>query len=271
MTYLTSAEVKHIVHLSGAHIRLFLGNTDPNDFTGDAQSAITAFHKEPGEFSDERLLEKGADVDTAHQYTVRIELRGVNPEGAAQVVAKGVWGLSRERAVAVLRKELEQRNSLSLAVHTAGSSSFEFNRTGVDKSLPIRYARAGWEGILDQMGYVPGAFIDSRLSRTVIAADGDGTVYSGPTTKHLPVLKDGPVYMPLVQYLRAGGIFMLISGNDLSRTFKRFVPGLVVKGRKDLLKKISPFLILGAFFGALNERMKINHRPGKSRDHRREK
>ena len=225
-THLTSPEVKHIVHLSGTHIRLFLGNADPDDLTEDAQSAIAAFFQEPGEFSDERLLEKGAYIDESHQYTVRIELRGVNEKGAAQVAAKGIWGISREKTVAVLRKELQQRNGLSLTIHTAGSSSFEFNRAGVDKSLPIRYVRFCWEGILDQMKYTPGALINSRLSRTVIAADGDGTMYSGPAAGHLPALKDGPVYGPLMRYLRAGGIFMLISGNDLTRTFKRFIPGL---------------------------------------------
>ena len=226
MTYLTCAQVKHIVHLSGAHIRLFLGNANSDDFTGEAKNAIADFHQEPGEFCDERLLEKGSDVQVAHQNSVRIELRGVNAEGAAQVAAKGIWGQDREKTVAVLRKELQQRDGFYLTVRTAGSSSFEFNRTGVDKSLPIRYARSRWERTLDQVGYVPGVFINSRLSRTIIAADGDGTIYDGPEINHLPALKDSPVYAPLTRYLRAGGVFMLISGNDLTRTFKRLIAGL---------------------------------------------
>ncbi|MBI4308931.1 MAG: hypothetical protein HY591_01220 [Candidatus Omnitrophica bacterium] len=225
MTYLTSAEVKHIVHLSGAHIRLFLGNANPDDFTGESKNAIAAFHRGPGEFSDERMLEKGADAGTAHQHAVRIELRGAHPQGAAQVAAKGIWGLAREKTIAVLRAELEQRNS-AITVRTAGSSSFEFNRSGVDKSLPLRYIDARWDEILNQMVYVPGPFIDSRLDRAVIAADGDGTIYDGPALTHLPALKDGPVRTPLTRYLKAGGVFMLVSGNDLTRAWRRLLDGL---------------------------------------------
>lgn len=225
MTYLTTPQVKTIVHLSGTHIRIFLGNADPKDFAGDASASIAMFHEAPASFSDEALLEKGANVDDAHQYPVRIELRGINSEGAAQVVAKGIWGKAREKAIQALRKEL-QGQPYPLLVRTAGSSSFEFNRRGVDKSLPIRYLRARWEQVLDQMGYVPGKGINSRLSRIVIAADGDGTIYDGPRTTHLPVLKDSPAYAPLIGYLRAGGIFMLVSGNDLTRSFKRLAKGL---------------------------------------------
>jgi len=38
-------------------------------------------------------------VEQAHQYSVRIELRGVSAEGAAQVVSKGVWGAARKTVV----------------------------------------------------------------------------------------------------------------------------------------------------------------------------
>ncbi len=233
MTYLTSAEVKAIVYLSGQQIRLFLGNADPKDFTGDAKKAIAAFHENPADFSDEALLTKGANVDEAHQYSVRMELRGVNPQGAAQVVAKGIWGKARNAVIKALRKELES-HSHPLIVRTAGSSSFEFNRAGVDKSLPIRYVRVRWEQLLEEMNYVPGAGINSRPSRIIIAADGDGTIYEGPKTTHLPGLKDSPAYAPIVAYLRAGGVFMLVSGNDLTRTFKRLIAGL----SKDLYPRI---------------------------------
>ena len=155
MTYLTSAEVRLIVHYAGSHIRRFLGNSDLEKFSGEAQKAIKAFHQDPGDFSDESLLEKGANVDDAHRYTVRVELRGINPRGAAQVVAKGIWGPARNKVVTVLRKELKS-NRYPVFVRTAGSSSFEFNRAGVDKSLPIRYLRARWQKVED------GAFWASR-------------------------------------------------------------------------------------------------------------
>jgi hypothetical protein len=42
----------------------------------------------------------------------------------------------------------------------------------------------------------------------------------------LPTLAESPVCEPLCAYLRAGGIFMLVSGNDLNRSFKRLVDAL---------------------------------------------
>ncbi len=224
MTYLTTAEVKDIVRLCGLQIRLFLGNADLAQYSGDAKVAIEDFHRNPASYSDERLLEKGADVDAAHQYNVRIELRSVQAEGAAQVVAKGIWGESRQQAVRALRLDLT-RHSHPLIVRTAGSSSFEFNRLGVDKSLPLHYLRQCFNETLDKMRYVAGTGIDSRKSRIVIASDGDGTIFEGPKLTHLPLLKDSPVFRPIVAYLKAGGIFMVISGNDLTRTFKRVIEG----------------------------------------------
>lgn len=224
MNYLTNAQAKRIIHLSGAQIRLFLGKAELKDFTGDAKAAITAFHKDPADFSDEVLLVKGANVESAHRFPVRIELRGSSADGAAQVVAKGIWGKARSAAIKVLRKEIEKHND-PLLVRTAGSSSFEFNRVGVDKSLPLRFLQARFDQVLNQMEYAPGV-IDSRANRIVIAADGDGTIYEGPRTTHLPGLKDSPAFASIATYLRSGGIFMLVSGNDLNRTFKRLVTGL---------------------------------------------
>lgn len=262
MTYLTSAEVKNIVHLAGTQIRLYLGNSDPKDFKGEAQRAIAAFHYRPAAFTDEELLEKGANVDSAHQFTVRIELRGDRRSGSvAQVVAKGIWGHPRQTALAALRKEL-QRYDHTLSLRTAGSSSFEFNRAGVDKSLPIRYLRACLDKVLDQMKYTPGPSIDSRRGRIIIAADGDGTIYDGPKTTHLPTLQDGPVFAPLVNYLLAGGIFMLVSGNDLNRTCKRLIPGVP----RDLYCR----LLVAANGGADLARVAANGKPAFIDDYRHE-
>lgn len=225
MTHLTLAEVKDIVHAATMQIQLFLGHADPEDYSGDAREAILAFHRDPGDFTEEVLLQKGADIEHAHKYPVRIELRGRNAQGAAQVSAKGVWGPSRQRAREALLKEMK-RHSETLSVRVAGSSSLEFNRAGVDKSLPIRFMRACWEDLLHKSGYTPGPSIDSRKSRILIASDGDGTLYEGPKTTHMQLLKDSPVFDPLLKYLKAGGVFMLISGNDLTRTYRRVIEGV---------------------------------------------
>ncbi len=225
MTYLPKEDVQSIIELSGQMIRKFLGSSDPTYFQGDSQASILAFKKNPMEFTDQSLISKGANIQMAHQYPVRIELRGVNHLGAAQVVAKGVWGVQREDLVDVIRRDLQAKGK-KLLVRTAGSSSFEFNRYGVDKSLPLRYLRVAWSSVLEQMRYTPGSSINALATRTVIAADGDGTIYDGPKTTFLPMLKDSVVFDPLMEYLRAGGVFMLVSGNDINRTFKRLTEGL---------------------------------------------
>jgi hypothetical protein len=108
----------------------------------------------------------------------------------------------------------------------AGASSIEFNVDGVDKSVPIRFLRAAFEDVLKEMDYKPGTRIDSGQSKTIIAADGDSTIYDGPRIGFMPTLAESPVKDALCAYLQAGGIFMLVSGNDLNRSFKRLVDAL---------------------------------------------
>ena len=225
LTYLPKDHVQSIIELSAHAIRRFLGTADPVYFKGDAKAAIKAYQENPLNFSDHALIAMGAHIDSAHQHPVRIELRGVNYLGAAQVVAKGVWGAKREEVVEGLRQDLK-RQGIRVLVRTAGSSSFEFNQLGVDKSLPLNYLRVALSRVLEQMKYAPGSLIDASKTRTVIASDGDGTVYDGPRTTHVPTLKESPVFNGLLTYLKAGGIFMLVSGNDVNRTFKRLIDGL---------------------------------------------
>ncbi len=224
-TYLSKDVVNDIIDLSGASIRKFLSTGDPTYFQGDSQASILAYKANPLNFSNHNLVSHGADIEKAHQFPVRIELRGVNHLGAAQVVAKGVWGVQREYLVDNIRDQLKA-NGHNLFVRTAGSSSFEFNQAGVDKSLPLRFLRVAWGKVLDQMHYTPGPLINARQTRTVVAADGDGTIYDGPKTTFLPMLKDSVVFESLMEFLHAGGVFMLVSGNDINRTFKRLTTGL---------------------------------------------
>ena len=187
--------------------------------------AITSFQANPSDFSDEKLVAYGVDTVKAIDYPVRIEVRGMTQEGAAQMVAKGIWGPKRAEATAEMARKCKE---LGLAMHLklAGSSSMEFNVNGVDKSVPIHFLRGAFDDVLKEMNYQPGTHIDSRQTKTVIAADGDGTIYDGPRVGSLPTLAESPVKDALCAYLRAGGVFMLVSGNDLNRTFKRLVDAL---------------------------------------------
>jgi len=225
LTVIPNNHVETITRLSGQAIRDFLFQADAREFKGEANIAIRSFKTNPLDFSDDNLITYGADAVEAINYPVRIEVRGRTPEGAAQMVAKGIWGPKREAAAAIIGQKCKE---LGLGIHLklAGTSSIEFNIEGVDKSTPIFFLKGAFEDVLKEMNYRPGSHIDSRQTKTVIAADGDGTVYDGPRVGFLPTLAESPVKDVLCAYLQAGGIFMLISGNDLNRSFKRIVDAL---------------------------------------------
>jgi hypothetical protein len=225
LTFISPKHLQTIIHLSGEAIRDFLSQADAGQFRGEAHLAISSYHANPADFSDDKLVAYGVDTAAAIDYPVRIEIRGATKEGAAQMVAKGIWGPKRTQASARIAQKCKE---LGLGMHLklAGTSSIEFNIDGVDKSLPIHFLQGSFEDVLKQMEYHPGAQIDSYKTKTVIAADGDGTIYDGPRVGKLPTLAESPVCGPLCAYLQAGGVFMLVSGNDLNRTFKRIVDAL---------------------------------------------
>ncbi len=225
LTLINSNHLKIIIHLSGEAIRDFLSRADAGQFKGEARGAIAAFQANPADFSDDQLVVWGSDWSQAINHSVRIEVRGKTSQGAAQMVAKGIWGPKRVQAMAEITQKCQQ---LGVGIHLklAGTSSIEFNVQGVDKSVPIRFLQGAFDDVLKVMNYQPGPHIDARQTKTVIAADGDDTIYDGPRLGILPTLAESPVREALCAYLRAGGIFMLVSGNDLERSFKRLVDAL---------------------------------------------
>jgi len=225
LTLISNDNLQTIIQLSGHAIRDFLSQADASQFKGEANSAIKSFQSNPKDFTDEKLVAYGSDTVAAIDYPVRIEVRGITQEGAAQMVAKGIWGPKRAEATSQIAQKCQE---LGLGMHLklAGTSSIEFNVKGVDKALPIRFLQEAFEDVLKEMDYLPGVHINSRQSKTVIAADGDSTIYDGPRVGYLPGLAESPVKDALCAYLQAGGIFMLISGNDINRTFKRLVDAL---------------------------------------------
>ncbi len=225
LTIIGKKDLATIISLSGQAIRDFLETADPSQFKGEAVKAITSFQSNPLSFSEDKLISYGADTVTAINYPVRIEVRGVTTDGAAQVVAKGIWGERRFQAAAEIAQQCQQQK-IPVQLKLAGSSSMEFNILGVDKSLPIHFLQGAFDLVLDEMQYQPGRFIDSRKTKTVIAADGDGTIYDGPRIGVLPGLAESPVKEAMITYLKAGGIFMLISGNDMNRVVRRIVGAL---------------------------------------------
>ena len=224
-TFISRSHLKTIIGLAAQAIRDFLSHADASQFKGEARGAITSFQVNPADFSDEKLVIYGSNTAQAINHPVRIEVRGETSQGVAQMVAKGIWGPKRTEAVADIAEKCKQMG-LSLHLKLAGTSSIEFNVEGVDKSVPIRFLQEAFDDVLKQMNYQPGSHIDARQTRTVIAADGDDTIYGGPTLGVLPTLAESPVREVLCAYLRAGGVFMLVSGNDLGRSYKRLVDAL---------------------------------------------
>jgi hypothetical protein len=225
LTLISPNNLQTVIQLSGQAIRDFLSHADAGQFKGEAKAAISSFQTNRADFSDEKLVAYGADTAKAIDHPVRIEVRGATEEGAAQMVAKGIWGPKRAEIAAQIAQECKELG-FGMYLKLGGSSSIEFNVGGVDKSLPIHFLQRAFEDVLKEMDYKPGVHIDSRTSKTVIAADGDGTIYDAPRLGYLPTLAESPVRDVLLAYLQAGGIFMLVSGNDLNRTYRRLVDAL---------------------------------------------
>ena len=226
-THIPKADIPTIINVSGEEIRRFLSAANPDDFRGEAKIAIKLFLKNRHLFTDKHLLEYGNNIEQAINHPVRIEVRHATQNGSAQVVAKGVWGAPlRQNVIKRIREDLTKVDK-HIEVRLAGTSSFEFNVKGVNKSCSIRFLRHCWSEVLDQMNYTPGTCIDSRKTNTIIVADGDGTIYDGPKAGHtLPTMAQSSAKEALISWLEAGGVFMLNSGNELERNVFRLKDGL---------------------------------------------
>jgi len=168
----------------------------------------------------------GSGVRRAVSNFVRIEIRRASRvAGAAQVVAKGIEGDFRMIALANFRR-IEGFKEGQMTIKFAGRSSIEFNTGGVTKALPFRYLNHRLKYVLQRMGYTSGEHINAVTSNTIIAADGDSTMYGGPTLTKIPTLAESPTRDVLNEYLKMGGVFLVISGNNLERTQMRLRGGI---------------------------------------------
>jgi len=151
----------------------------------------------------------------------RIEIRGKQHDGeAAQVVIIGIPNIHRSRVVSAFRGLAEKEG---LTVELGGTMSVEIKKTQVDKALPIDYIERHLDHILDVIGYTPGDLIDVRKTKTAIIADGDGTTFGKPTQNRNPNLNESSACEALSQYLSAGGLYIVNSGNDLRLTVSRLL------------------------------------------------
>ena len=186
------------------------------------------FAANPRQYTDEALVKRGADIVAAAHYPVRIEVRGVIEnegvtQGAAQVAARGIFGDFKE--IAVRRVEKKLKSSIGLVTKSSGKATIELTAARVDKALPLAYMAQHFDVILEMMRYKPGAHMNAKLTRTLIAVDGDGTLLKAPYKMTIPTLSESETSAELVKYLEAGGVVLLVSANDLKRSEARLIIG----------------------------------------------
>lgn len=251
-TYLSSQESQLLVSYSGNTLRAFLDfllDYRAGSFLGigrglaaecmirdgELKGVLSQYKANPGDFSDEALVRKGADAGISHRVPVRIEVRETpGVEGASQIAIRGLFGDYRVKALESFR-QLAPFQSGALTGKTSGEKSLEFNVSGVGKALPIRYIQSNFFALLEDIGYTPGPGINAAGQKFIFMADGDGTLYGKPTIDELPSLAQSPAYRPLLEYLDLGGLFVLISGNSLARVEGRIAPHIPANARTRVL------------------------------------
>ncbi|MBU1996238.1 MAG: YvcK family protein, partial [Candidatus Omnitrophica bacterium] len=251
-TYLSKKQVDQIVKIAAAAIReLFKNISNAVASSEDArdEAFIKAIRRNPflveiaeafandrTILSDGELIRKGSDDVSTKNEQIRIELRNLQADGSASQVAVRGFFLSR----GTIRERLEaQLAGYSVDVLEAGKATLEFNRKGVNKSLAIAYLERRLSDLLDLMGYRAGEYIDVRKTRTIFAADVDGTVLSSPRpdVKGIQGIHNSPTRDGIEELIDMGGVYAAISGNNMSRLVGRLIErnafvrqGLIIVG-----------------------------------------
>ncbi|MDZ4241596.1 MAG: hypothetical protein U1D99_02095, partial [Candidatus Omnitrophota bacterium] len=246
-TLLAGDEVNALVQSGGRKIRAFLrflgehvgaydnGGQLPETFAKIEDfmwDAAREYRENPdaenGPFSDRALVEKGdaANNPAATQYPIRIEVRGRDNERAAQVAVRGFVDPLRRSYLAEMKQELGHYADMTMK--TGGNTTIEANVRRVDKGLALHYVARHFEELLHIIGYTrdetnPQRRINALLTRSLVAHDGDGTVYGKPHGLVNPTLIESPAHRSLMKYYEIGGVSVIISGNDLERTAKRLI------------------------------------------------
>ncbi|MBP9853603.1 MAG: hypothetical protein KBD53_01905 [Candidatus Omnitrophica bacterium] len=287
-TFISEADTKKLVKICAQHVRDFLQFLDdqyqPSYFKGRDQNVLRKqepvifaqakkFKLNPKAFTDHNLVQYGNNFLSAISYPVRIEVRKVKGvAGTAQIAVRGVFGEFRHTVLKQIQKN-KNYDQNNFYIRLSGRTSFEINRRGVDKGLPIRYFFQQWPEVLKTIRYTPGTCIDSTKTNTLIAADGDGTTYDSPRADKVPNLNSSQAYRALLKYLESGGVYVVISGNHLDRTISRvqkFIPpnlknrllisanggaNLIYFGQKGIVKEISDYRTQGLSY--LNSKKKL--------------
>jgi hypothetical protein len=111
-----------------------------------------------------------------------------------------------------------------------GRTTIEIGTKGIDKALSIDFLDHHFQEVLEQMGYRPHPKnpIQPQLHHSIVIVDGDDTLYEKPADYDLLANHFGNSYahQAVLDYLEAGGILAINSGNDLERTRLRLLNGI---------------------------------------------
>ncbi|HNV86871.1 MAG TPA: hypothetical protein PKL97_07935 [Candidatus Omnitrophota bacterium] len=189
--------------------------------TEGLQTALEQYRQNGEKVLREDLLTREA---MEQRIQPRIEVRKAWDGEITQMVIAGPFGDYRTDASLALTDALGPLAS-EFSVREGGISSLEINLRGVDKSLPIDFLSRHFDDVLAEMGYTPGPLIDARKTRTVVLTDGDGTIYGEPAAWD-PLAKNmanSEARDSLIKYLEAGGVYVLVSGNEAERTRQKLI------------------------------------------------
>lgn len=176
--------------------------------------------------------------------------------------------------IALSFPDTETRNSMfeglkkrfsELSLVSAGTTTVEIGTKDVDKATTINYIANHFEELLKQMRYEPGGLIDANVNHTVIIADADGTLWDPPVRDKPPEatnLENSPARASILNYLRAGGVLVVNSGNDPRRTVNRILKGIPELERKELLSRIAVAAAGGHTLMTLDSEGHIHEVPG---------
>lgn len=239
-TLLEAAQVDAIVKAGAAVLAEFIEYASTHKLEGLGDVAHIADALKPLSL---HVVELSAEYLIATRGLPRIEIRGKGEAGrAAQVAIIGIPLHYRDAYQTRLQTRL--RSTGGVSVRKGGALTLEINALGVDKALAIRYSRQHFQDLVNVAGYRAGKHVHAAITRTAVIADGDGTTYGKPTNLGAPVLRDSPVLPDLVEYLDAGGVFIIVSGNDGASVGRRITQHAAVPPR--LLRNVFFFAYAGA-------------------------
>ncbi|MDP1880181.1 MAG: hypothetical protein Q8K60_04505 [Parachlamydiaceae bacterium] len=129
-----------------------------------------------------------------------------------------------------------------ISLVSAGQTTVEIGTKNVSKATTINYIANHFDELLEQMNYIPGKHIDASQTKSVVISDADGTIWDPPQRNESPEarnLDNSPAKESILNYLRSGGIVIINSGNDPTRTFNRIMKGVPEEEKQEICSRIA--------------------------------